>query len=253
MALEREGVWPVWCTAHRGDPAIALCSDCQDFLCSSCREVGTDGRAFCAKCAREHGLVGEESDTRSRDRAEGLFHLLKNAIRRPRVYAEGIEPHGRLRPAFFIGMVANVTGELATLLWLVLLVRTPEFATTIREGAEQLGVTAERFQLIILAMIPVSAAMRLAFGAVLLQLGAALAGAKKTLGFKSNFRVFGYASVAQFLLLLPFVGIFLALWYILIICWSFQQKQYGLTGRQTLIAVAPLAVGTILMGMVGAG
>lgn len=253
MALEPEGVWPVWCTAHGGDPAIALCSDCQDFLCASCREVGTDGRAFCPQCARKHGLASDESDEQSPDRGERLFDLIKNAIRRPRVYAERIDPHGRLRPAFYVGMVANITGELATLLWLVLLVRTPEFASTIREGAEQLGVSTERFQLIILAMIPVSAAMRLAFGAVLLQLGAALAGAKRALGFKGNFRIFCYASVAQFLLLLPFVGIFLALWYILIICWTVQHKQYGLTSRQTLIAVAPLAVGTILMGMVGAG
>ena len=253
METETDRIWPVWCATPRGDPAISLCTDCRDFLCEACREVGTDGRTFCTRCAQHRGLAARRRDERPRGKSESLFNLIKNAARRPRVYAERIDPHGPLRPALYVGMVANITGELATLLWLVLFVRTPEFAATVREGAEQLGVSTESFQMVILAMIPFSAAMRLVFGAVLLQLGAALAGAKNHLGFKSNLRIFCYASVAQFFLILPFIGIFLGLWYILIICWNAQQRQYGLTNRQTLIAVAPLAIGTILMGMVGAG
>lgn len=253
MSLDSERVWPVWCTAHRGEPAIALCTECRNFLCPTCKSVGPDGRAFCPTCADELGLVAPERiDKASAAKDDRLFDLVRDAFRSPRAYAQRIEPRGSIRPALFVGMVASVIGALATLLWLVLLVKPPGLATTIRDGAEQFGVSAEDFQLIILAMIPVSALMRLFFGAVLLQLGSALAGATKPLGYKANLRVFCFASVAQFFLVVPFVGIFLALYYVLIICWSVQQTRYRFTNRQTLIAVAPLAIGIILMGMVGA-
>ena len=244
-------IWPVRCATHRPRPAVALCTTCRDFLCSDCRSLRDDGRALCPSCAREAGVATADTGREGLG-SEHFLDVVLKAVKHPRRFAAEIPLRGRLGRALLIGLGASYVGQLFGLLWQILL--NPEYDAAIRTVAAESDMTVQQSHLVILLMwLPILAVFRLFFLASLLQLGTTLAQVARPYRYRAYLTIMCYASVSQLFLLIPLVGPFLALWYVVMICWNAQHIHHELDSRKTLFAVLPVAIGIILLGTMPGG
>jgi hypothetical protein len=240
--------WPVLCPVHPSAPAIALCTRCSRFLCSRCRSLDENDLAVCPDCRPV--VVDELSGNPAGASRGNLTWILRTAwlaISRPAHFVNQVPRRGELGPAMRFGVFTIVLGKLAFLLWILLLQRE-DYMAIIQPLCAEMGLSVKAYLLFQILFLPLDALMRLALFALLLMIGVRLVAGLRDLKYREVLQLFAFASAGYLWLLIPSVpGMALAFAFVLTFTARILREHHALTMRQSIFAMAPMAMFLLLL------
>jgi uncharacterized RDD family membrane protein YckC len=99
--------WGAICAHHDNARAVAICSRCGSYICSTCHQLGADGKDYCFECDQRAPELGERSD-------RFVANFVDNFIIFIPIMGAGVAAAIFSRNSALVGM-AFLLGALATL------------------------------------------------------------------------------------------------------------------------------------------
>ncbi len=187
--------------AYDENPAVAICTSCDEDICFRCHNATLTGFAVCDRCTQMvvEALRTRWESSRGLRRIHAFLFTFVAIASGSRNFFRVTPPFGPALPAFVFGCIAYAIGSEASTLWMWLFVDAfPEF---ISEVAKEAGVSPETAFYLRLGTIPIIAPMVLLFHIGLMHGMLRVVGASSTLRVVT--RIVGYSSAAYLFQLVP--------------------------------------------------
>jgi len=249
------------CAAHPERRAAAMCTRCGHPLCLRCHGADAQGLAVCAACkaalaAAEAAAAAATSThpsgaalalpfdgTGEASFAERVVDTVRWLTRAPTSFFAQLRHSAEVVRALAFGYVCIAVGGVVAAGWQSLL-ELP--MVEVPEGWAEQGVEPLTGPMLLL-LTPLAAGLQLAIGIVALHVMSRVLGGRG--GLRQTAQVVAYASVANLLLFVPYVGGLLALTAQLFLQFKGIESVHELSrGRAILASLLPTAVLFLLLG-----